>query len=354
MMGLGPLALVGLAEAREKALEARRLLLEGMDPIGDRAQRRGVAKATSAKSMAFDQCAKAYITAHHAGWHNAKHAAQWTATLKAYASPIFGSLPVKAIDTSLVMKALEPIWVAKTETASRVRARIETILDWARVCGHRDGENPARWRGHLDHLLPARGDVRSVTHHAAMPYVEIPAFMSELSAQTAPPMQALKFLILTAARTGEVLGATWDEIDLASKIWTIPASRMKAGREHRVPLSPAAIGVLERMAGVRENELVFPGTQTARMSSMALLTALRRTQPRVSVHGFRATFKTWASETTGFPNEAVEVALAHSVGTAVEAAYRRGDMLDVRRRLMCAWSDYCIPGEVGNVVSLRA
>jgi integrase len=284
-MGLGSLADVTLSEARTKAAEARKFLREqGVDPITAREGRRAAAKAANAKTMTFNQCATSYIAAHEPGWRNAKHAAQWTATLETYVSPVFGTLPVVAVDTDLVLRALEPIWTAKPETASRVRGRVESILAWATVRGLRQGPNPAQWKNHLDHLLPARGKVRRVAHHAAMNFADVPTFMTSLSERTATAARALEFAILTATRTGEVLGARWSEIDLDQKLWTVPPERMKGGREHRVPLSGGAVSVLEKMQGVQENGFVFPGARTARLSNMSLLMLLRRMVEATSRH----------------------------------------------------------------------
>ena len=267
-MGLGPLALYGLQDARAKALDARRKRHEGIDPIEARRAERARQRLDAAKAITFKQCAEAYIAAHRAGWRNDKHAAQWGATLSTYAYPIIGALPVQAVDTGLVLKVLEPIWTAKPETASRVRGRIESILDFAKVRGYRDGENPARWRGHLDKLLPARSKVREVEHHAALPYAELPAFLASLREQEGIAARALEFLILTAARTGEVIGARWNEIDLLDKTWTVPAARMKAHREHRVPLSARALAVLDEMQAARARRqsatrLCFPAASRA-------------------------------------------------------------------------------------------
>ena len=304
--------------------------------------------------MTFDQCRDAYIAAHRATWRNVKHASQWTNTLTTYVTPVFGKLPVAAVDTALVTRVLEPLWVAKPETAGRVRGRIEVILDWATARGYRQGDNPARWRGHLDKLLPPRRKVRAVKHHAALPYDEIGEFLTALRTRDAIAARALEFTILTAARTGEVLGATWDEVNLKTKVWAIPAARMKSGREHRVPLSDAAIAVLEQMREVRQNEFMFPGDRRAMMSNKAMDMLLPRTGRDVTVHGFRSTFKDWASERTNFPNEVSEAALAHVVGGKVEAAYRRGDLFEKRGRLMQDWANYCGRGKEGsNVVSIR-
>jgi integrase len=354
-MGLGSIDVVGLAEARERAADARKQRERCIDPIEARDGARAATAADSAKAMTFDQCADAYIAAHRAGWRNTKHAAQWTNTLKSYASPVFGKLSVRAVDTGLVMRVIEPIWAVKPETATRVRGRIECVLDWAKVRGFRDGENPARWRGHLDHLLPARAKVRKVKHHAAMPAADLPAFMMTLSDRDGLSTLALRFTILTAARTGEALGARWDEIDHGTRVWTVPAERMKGGREHRVPLSDEAMAVLERARSVKQGDYVFPGTRHNTLSDTTLLMILYRMGFELTVHGFRSTFKDWASERTNFPNEVVEMALAHAVANKVEAAYRRGDLFDKRCRLMAAWSDYCSkPASAGTVVPLRA
>jgi integrase len=298
--------------------------------------------------MTYKDCAERYIEAHRAGWKNAKHAAQWGATLDSYVYPIMGKLPVDSVDTGLVMRALEPIWTEKPETASRVRGRIESILDWATVRGHRQGDNPARWRGHLDNLLPARAKVRRVEHHAALPYGDMGAFMAELRQQPGLAARALEFAILTAARTGEVIGATWAEIDLEARVWTIPASRMKAGREHRMPLSEAAMAIL--------NGLPKGGDQPFRMSNMAMLKLLQRMGRKdVTTHGFRSTFSDWCAERTNYPSEVREMALAHTVGDKVEAAYRRGDLFEKRRQLAEAWAKFCAtprPGG-GAVVPMR-
>ena len=339
-MGLGPLDAVSLVEAREKAANCRRLHLAGVDPIEHRAAARMQAALDAAKAMTFDDCRDAYIKAHAAGWRNAKHRQQWESTLKTYCTPVFGKVSVQAVDVALVMKAVEPIWTAKPETASRLRGRIESVLDWAKVRGLRTGDNPARWRGHLDHLLPATDKVRKVKHHSALPYPEIGAFMTELRGRDGVAALALEFAILTAARTNEVLGAKWDEFD--GQIWTIPASRMKAGREHRVPLSDAAMAIIERMKAARANDYIFPGDRRDMLSNMALLMTLRRMgRGDLTTHGFRATFRTWAAECTQFPREVVEAALAHVTGNKVEAAYQRGDLFDKRQRLMDAWAEYC-------------
>lgn len=363
-MGLGPVSLFGLQEARAKALDARRLRYEGVDPIEARKATRQQARLDAAKAITFKECAASYIAAHKAGWHNPKHAAQWEATLKTYAEPVMGALPVQAIDTALVTKVLEPIWSTKPETATRVRGRIEAVLDWAKARGFRVGENPARWRGHLDNLLPARRKVRRVEHHAALPYAEIGRFISALRQEEGTAARALEFAILGAARTGEVIGATWGEIDLTAKVWTIPADRMKAGREHRVPLSARAVeivAVMKKLAGdgFSSEAPIFAGTRRGKpLSNMAFLMLLRRMErDDLTVHGFRSSFRDWAAERTSYPGDVAEMALAHTVSNKVEAAYRRGDLFEKRRRLMDEWAKFCgtvQPANQNNVAQFRA
>jgi integrase len=356
-MGLGSLTAVSLATAREIAADCRRKRSAGLDPIETRKADRREAQLAAARSMTFDQCRDAFIEAHMEGWRNAKHRAQWTNSLAAYVTPIFGSLPTQRIDVDLVVKALGPIWSTKPETGARVRGRIERILDWAKVRGFRQGENPARWRGHLDVLLPARSKVRQVQHHAALPYSEIGTFMAALRTRDGVAARALEFTILTAARTGEVLGSRWEEIDLQTKVWTVPASRMKAGREHRVPLSRAAISLLKNMRSTGRNDLVFPGERRGKpLSNMSMLMTLRRMgRNDLTAHGFRSTFRDWAAECTNFPREVAEGALAHVVGDKAEAAYRRGDLFEKRRRLMDAWAVHCQTalGTSRTVISLK-
>jgi integrase len=358
-MGLGSLDAIGLAEAREKATAARRMLAAGADPIEARRTERSKAEVVVAKVVTFKDCADRYIAAHKTGWRNPKHRAQWTATLETYAYPHFGTLPVEAVDVGLVLQAVEPIWSTKPETAGRVRGRIESIIDWAKARGYRDGENPARWRGHLENLLPARSKVRRVNHHAALPYPEIGAFLVALREQEGVAARALEFTILTAARTGEALGARWDEIDIQERMWIIPAERMKASKEHRVPLSRRAVAILEEMAAIKLNEFVFPGWRTESnlpLSNMAMLMTLRRMgRGDLTVHGFRSTFRDWCAERTAFPAEVAELALAHAVGNKVEAAYRRGDQFEKRRQLADAWAAFCAaPAIAGDVVPIRA
>ena len=275
--------------------------------------------------------------------------------MQTYASPHFGKLPVSAIDTGMVMRALEPIWTTKTETAGRVRGRIESVLSWAKVNGYRSGENPAQWRGHLDHLLPAQGKVRKVEHHAALPYIEMPAFMSDLRTRYGVAALALEFAILTATRTSETLNAAWSEFDIDNRVWTIPAERMKGGREHRVPLCDRAVAIVAEMQTIRRGDFVFPGAKRGRpLSNMSMLTVLgRMDRADLTVHGFRSTFRTWAAERTNYQREICEAALAHAIGDKTEAAYQRGDLLDKRRHLMEAWAAFIDSRVIDNVVAIR-
>ena len=355
-MGLGALRTVGLAEARTRARRCREQRLDGLDPLTVRKTARMQAKLDAAKSMTFVACAEGYINAHKSAWRNAKHRDQWSNTLSAYVEPVFGALPVQAVDTALVMKAIEPIWSEKPETASRVRGRIEVILDWATARGYRHGENPARWRGHLDKLLPKKSKVRRVEHHAALPYAEIGAFMVALRQQEGVAARGLEFAILIAARTGEVIGAHWDEFDLAARLWTVPAERMKAGKVHRVPLSDAALAIVEKMAEIRHSDFVFSGGKAGHpLSNMAFLMLLRRMgRGDLTAHGFRSSFRDWAAERTSFPPEVAEMALAHTISNNVEAAYRRGDLFQKRRQLSDAWAKFCAtPLTAGGVLQLR-
>jgi integrase len=354
-MGLGSLDLYGLKEARALALDARRLRHRGIDPIDHRRAARAQAKFDEVKSLTFDAAAEQYAAAHRAGWRSSKHAEQWMASLDTHVSPVLGALPVQAIDTPLVLRALEPIWTTKPETASRVRGRIEAVLDWAKARGYRAGENPARLRGHLDHLLPAPSKVRAVKHHAALDYRSLPAFMAALRERQDIAARALEFTILTAARVGEVLGARWSEFNLLDKVWIIPGGRMKSGREHRVPLSGRALAILEGMQAHRtgEDAYVFPSSRAgAAVSDWSIRDLV--TDRGTTVHGFRSSFRDWAAERTNFPSEVAEMALAHAVGSKVEVAYRRGDMFEKRRRLAEAWANYCMqPAGRGEVVALR-
>ena len=356
VMGLGPVHTISLAEARERARECRRLRLDGIDPIEVRLSRQLATRLEEARAMTFAECAAAYIVAHRAGWRNAKHAAQWSATLAAYVDPVLGNLAVQSVDIALVLRVLEPIWTTKPETASRVRGRIESVLDWATARGYRAGENPARWRGHLENLLPKRSRVRRVEHHAALPYPEIGPFMVELRQQEGIAARALEFTILTASRTGEVIEARWNEINIAEKLWVVPGARMKAGKEHRVPLSGRAMAIVDEMFAIRSGDYVFPGAKAGRaLSNMAFLMLLRRmSRGDLTTHGFRSSFRDWAAEVTAFPAEVAEMALAHTVSSKVEAAYRRGDLLEKRRQLAEAWAAYVDSSAMsGKVVPIR-
>jgi integrase len=348
-MGLGATHTLSLAEAREVARECRRIVLTGGDPIEQREAERAQRRVERARGGTFREAAERYLAAHEKTWKNVKHREQWRSTLASYVLPNLGDLPLSAIDTALVLKCLEPIWSSKPETASRVRGRIETVLDWATARGLRQGENPARWRGHLDKILPRRSQVRAVEHHAALPYAELPAFMGELRARDSISARALEFAILTATRTGETIGARWDEFDLAQRMWTIPAERMKARREHRVPLSGRALAVLAALPRERGNLFVFIGLSAGKpLSNMAMLELLRGVRPGYVPHGFRSTFRDWAADRTNHQNHVVEAALAHVVRDKVEVAYRRGDLFDKRRRLMDAWSNYCASEKVSD------
>jgi integrase len=340
--GLGPYPTVSLLKAREQAAEWRRMVVAGVDPIEARKEERQAIRLASAKAKTFAECANAFIASHESGWSNAEHRRQWRATLETYAFPVMGDLPVEAVDTTLVLKVLEPIWNVKPETASRLRCRIEAVLSWAKVRRYRQGENPALWRGHLDHLLPAPSKVRPLKHHAAMPYREIGTLMEKLRADSCTSARAIEFMILTATRRGETLGAQWEEIDLDQRMWTVPAARMKARREHRVPLSARAIAILKEMVEVRCNEFVFPGAKQGRSWSRSTSERVfQRLNVKATAHGFRSSFRDWAAEMTNYPREAAEIALAHTVGDAVERAYARGDLFDKRRLLMEAWAAYC-------------
>jgi integrase len=357
-MGLGPAADVPLATARELRDRHRALLKQGIDPLEHKQAEKSAKALERAKAITFkDACAR-YIAANRSGWKNIKHAAQWEATLKAYAYPIIGALPVQAIDTALVMAVLDPIWSTKPETASRVRGRIESVIAAAKARGEFRGENPATWKGHLDKLLPNTSKVRKVENHAALPYADLPAFMMDLRQREGIAADALEFLILTAARTGEVLGATWAEIDRKRSVWTIAGERMKNGKEHQVPLSAPAVAVLERMSKLTNGEFVFFGQSSGRsLSNMALLVLLRRMKRAdITSHGFRSTFRDWAAE-RGYQDPVAEAALAHSVPDAVVAAYKRTNFFEMRKKMMDDWATFATsdPAKTGdNVVELRA
>jgi integrase len=342
---------VPLSKARDEAAKLRLMVKDGIDPLALREAQAAAAETeaqrAAIKGMTFRVVAETYLAANSAAWRNPKHRSQWTRTLETYAYPHIGALPVAEVGIEHVLAALEPIWREKAETAARVRGRIETVLDYATARQWRTGENPARWRGHLASLLPARGKVAPQEHHAALPWGEVGGFLAALRKQTGMGARALEFAILTAARSGEVLGATWGEIDLAAKLWTVPAVRMKAGREHRVPLSAPALTLLAQLTQLRTSEspdaFVFPGAQPNKpLSIMAMAMVLRRMKRGdITVHGFRSTFRDWAGETTATAREVLETALAHAVGNKTEAAYARGDLLERRRLLMTSWGAFC-------------
>lgn len=345
-MGLGSLQYLPLTKAREIASKLRVMTSEGIDPIEARKADRQAQKLNAVKSITFRECATSYIEVHKAGWKNAKHSQQWENTLAKDVYPTLGDLSVGDIDMGLVLKVLEPIWLKKPETARRVRGRIENILDWATAREYRTGENPARWRGHLNKILPNRDKVQKVKHHNAMPYEQIGEFMQALRARSDLSAKALELIILTATRTNEVIGARWDEIDLEKKIWIIPAERMKMDREHRVPLSDRAIEVIKDLPQISGAEYLFPGNGKApTMSNMTCLNLLKRMGHKdITVHGFRSTFRDWAAERTSVPREVAESALAHSIKDKAEAAYQRRDLLEKRRRLMENWESFCSLG----------
>lgn len=367
-LGLGPLHTVDLAAARERARAARLQLLDGIDPLAARRAAVAERKAAAARELTFRAAAESYFNQHSNKWRNAKHRAQFLSSLRDYVFPILGALPVGAISTPIVLRVLEqPVaavrglpagtfWSVRPETANRVRGRIDAVLDWATVRGYRTGDNPARWRGHLDQVLPT-ARASKPNHHAALPYAEVGAFVAELATRDGVGARALEFLILTAARTGEVIGARWEEIDLDNAIWTIPAGRMKGNKEHRVPLSERAVELLRGLAKERGNPFLFIGPRAgAGLSSMAMNAVLQRmSRTDITVHGFRSSFRDWAAERTAYPNHVVELALAHAVGNVVERAYLRADLLDQRRRLMADWAAYCaMPPATGAVVPLRS
>lgn len=355
-MGLGGFPDVTLAGARDRARGARLAIDAGSDPIEERRKARSALRAEGAKVITFQEAAKAYMAAHEASWRNAKHRQQWENTLESYAYPRIGKLSVRDIEVSHVLSVLEPIWRDRTETAKRMRGRIERILGWATSRGHRTGLNPARWRDHLDQQLAAPGKIAKPEHHAALPLAEIGDFMVRLRNAEGQGARALEFAILTASRSGEVRGARWSEIDLGEKVWTIPGERMKAGREHRVPLSPAAITLLEALPRLAGSDLVFPAPRGGQLSDMTLTAVLRRMKVPVTAHGFRSTFRDWAAERTNYPRDVAEMALAHTIGDKVEAAYRRGDLFAKRTRMMADWARVCsMPAAQGeNIRHLRA
>jgi integrase len=352
-MGLGGLEDVSLKEARDRARLARGMLVDGIDPIEIRAAKKRALQAEGAKRIAFREAAEQYISSHRAGWRNRKHAAQWLSTLETYAYPIIGDLSVADIDTAHVVKILERIWAAKTDTASRVRGRIERILDWAKARHFREGENPARWKGHIENLLPAKDKVRKVKHREAMSFADVPAFMTELRAKKGISIRALEFTILNSVRTGEVIYARWEEFDLFARTWTIPPERTKSGRPHRVPLNDRSMAILTELPREVGSPFVFPGAKMGKpLSQAAMLEVLRGMRGYgLTVHGFRSSFRDWVGESTNFPREIAEAALGHVVEGKTEAAYRRGDSLEKRRRLMQAWGRYCATSSYAEPVT---
>jgi|TARA_R100000049_G_C1954972_1_gene107584 integrase len=345
-IGLGAAGQGGmsLANARDEAAALRLRVKAGIDPLEERdreaADALAAAQAAKVAGITFRDVAAAYIAANEDSWRNSKHRQQWRNTLDTYVYPVIGDMPVADIETAHVLTILEPIWKGKAETASRIRGRIETVLDNAKARGYRQGENPARWRGHLSQILPARTRL-SRGHHKALACDEIPAFVRALHNREAVAALALEFVILTAARSGEVIGGTWAEVDLAKAVWTIPAERMKAAKEHRVPLSPRAVEILESLQPL-DSDWLFPGAAGGKLSSMAMAMLMRRMKVDATVHGFRSGFRDWAAECTGYAHEVAEMALAHAIENKVERAYRRGDLFDKRRRLMQDWQNYCL------------
>jgi integrase len=342
-MSLGAVHTFSLAEARERATEARKLRADGIDPLDHKRAQRAALRAADAKAMTFEQCARGFIKDNEAEWTNPKHRHEWETTLRKYVFPLLGSLPVEAIDTPLVLKVVKPLWERIPTTASRVLGRIQAVLGWATVHHYRSGDNPARWQGHLEHALPALSKVAKAEHHAALPYAQVGAFVAKLRKDSSVGARCLEFITLTAARLGEAINAEWDEIDLANRVWVVPASRMKADREHRVPLSGAALAVLKAVQAIRQSDYVFPGTRQGRPvgENTPVRLAKQAAGSNITVHGLRSTFRDWASERTSFSREVAEMALAHAIPNAVEAAYRRGDLFEKRRRLMEAWAKFC-------------
>ncbi|BBU69368.1 tyrosine-type recombinase/integrase [Fluviibacter phosphoraccumulans] len=347
-MGLGGYPSVTLAEAKDRARQARTKIAQGIDPILEAKSARSRLIAEQSQAVTFKEAAALYIKAQRDGWRNAKHAQQWENTIKLYATPKIGSTLVRDLNLTQIMGVLDPIWRTKTETATRLRGRLECIIDWAIVRGYRTGSNPAKWKGCLDKLLPAPNKVAKTAHHKALPYQDAPAFMATLKVHDGIGARALEFAILTATRSGEVRGATWAEFDLDNALWVIPANRMKASKEHRVPLSDSAMAILSSLKATAFCEYVFPSSHkpksgTAKgkpLSDMTLSAVLRRMNVNAVPHGFRSTFRDWCAETTDYPNEVAEMALAHAVGNKVEAAYRRGDLFDKRKCLMQDWAKY--------------
>jgi integrase len=339
-IGLGPFPQVGLAEAREKAREIHRQVRQGSTPLTPKRMQQQALQASEAANKKFDWCVSEFINSKADEWKNAKHRQQWESTLKTYALPHIGDMAVRDVDLPHVLLCLEPIWKTKNETASRLRGRIESVLDWSAVRKYRSGDNPARWKGHLDKVLPAPTKIQKVQHHRAVPIDDMSAFMTDLRERTGTSARALEFVILTAARSGEVRGVVWSELDLAAKTWNVPAGRMKAGREHRVPLSNAAMSLLEALPRTKGTDLVFPGTKNKALSDMSLTAVMRRMEVDAVPHGFRSTFRDWVGDRTTYPRDLAEMALAHVIQNKTEEAYRRSDALERRREMMNAWAEF--------------
>ena len=339
-MGLGGYPDIGVADARQKAREARLKIEQGVDPILLRKQAKSELMALQATDKTFEQAAGEYIKIHADSWSNDKHRKQWESTLAAYAFPVVGKLSLRHIRQEHILKILEPIWTTKTETATRVRGRMESILDWAKVKGLRSGENPAAWKGHLDHMLPAPTRLKKIEHLTAVPVREMPGFMVKLRQAAGIAAQALEFLILTAARSGEVRGITWEEVSLDDALWIVPAERMKMKKEHRVPLSDRAMSILKSQPRIDENPLVFPAPRGSQMSDATMSAVLKRMGVKATVHGFRSSFRDWCGDYTNYPRDLAEQCLAHEADDPVEAAYRRGDALERRREIMREWAGF--------------
>jgi integrase len=343
-MGLGSFVTFSLADARLRATEQRKLIADGIDPIEAKRANVQARQLASANTITFDKACDDFIAANEAGWRSDKHGQQWRNTLKTYASPVIGDFPVSSVNTALVLKILQPIWATKTETAPRVRGRIEKVLDWAKVQGYRSGDNPAAWKGHLSEALPKPSKVADAGHHAALPWSEIGQFMAPLRAMPGAGSLAMQLIILTATRTSEVIESKWSEFDLEAGLWVIPKERMKGFREHRVPLSKQAVAVLAQVKwDNKTSAFVFPGAKLDKpISNMTCLAALKRMgRSDLTVHGFRSTFRDWAAESTAYPRDVCEMALAHAIEDKSEAAYRRGDLLEKRAQLMTDWADFC-------------
>ncbi len=369
-MGLGGYPAVTLAGAWEAARIARNKIKDGIDPIEEGRAARSALAAARAAALTFEQACAKFIEAKEHEWKNVKHGQQWRNTLETYAYPFIGRLHVADVAQPHIMNILEPIWTVKPETASRLRGRVENVLDWARVRGYRKGENPARWKGHLDKLLSSPKKTKKAQHHAALPYQQIGTFMATLRQQAGMACKAIEFAILTACRSGEVRGATWTEIDLDAALWVIPAERMKAEREHYIPLSAPAVALLKALKAESSNPLAFPGIREGQLSDMSLTAAVKRMDTtsreaggtgwtdkggsRITVHGFRSTFRDWAGETTAYPREVIEHALAHQLKDKAEAAYARGSLLEKRAKLMQSWADFCaMPPADAKVVPIN-